>query len=123
MRKKPEICRYCGGSVVLTDPAEIYENGLGNKIYLCRSCNAYVRAASDLQPLGTLANAALRMKRREAHRVFDAWRQARGLTRRQAYRKLAVMLHLPLSRAHIGLFEIEDCDRLLRLCRTEEKGV
>lgn len=116
----PTICRYCGGKVVLTSASEIYEKS-AERIYLCRNCNAYVGVhAGSNRPLGRLANAVLRMKRRETHEIFDAFWRSRGLSRTQAYRWLAAALHLPESGAHIGNFEMDDCQRVITLCRENE---
>lgn len=118
--KIPKICRYCGGKVILTDASEIYERST-EKIYLCTNCNAYVGVHKGTdRPMGKLANAALRMKRRETHSVFDAFWSARNMTRKDAYRWLARELGVPQSRAHIGNMEMDECERVIRLCW--EKG-
>ena len=51
--KKPTICRYCGGKVILTDSVRIYGKDYGD-IYLCTTCNAFVGVHKDSgKPLGT----------------------------------------------------------------------
>lgn len=112
----PEICRYCGGKVIFTDAKKIYENGT-DKIYLCTNCNAYVGVHKGTnRPLGKLANAALRMKRRETHTFFDAFWQAQNITRAEAYRLLARELGVPERKAHIGNMEMDDCQRVIDFC-------
>lgn len=77
----PQICHYCGGKVILTQATDIYEHGEGS-IYLCTNCNAFVSChKGTTRPMGRLANAVLRMKRREVHQIFDAWWTAQGMTR------------------------------------------
>lgn len=120
----PKICRYCGGMVVLTSTSEIYQKSRVGKIYLCRSCNAYVSTQPGTsRPLGTLANAALRLKRRETHRIFDAFWSAQGMNRDQAYRWMAKAMNIPYRDAHIGLFEMEDCELLCSKCREARDAV
>jgi hypothetical protein len=77
----PKTCRYCGGKVILTDSSEIYGKSYG-KIYMCTNCNAFtgVHQNSD-KPLGTLANSILRVKRKEAHQVFDAFWKRKKMSR------------------------------------------
>ena len=121
--KIPTICRYCGGVVRLVPARKIYgasteRLGLaGEKIYLCQNCNARVGChKGTTRALGNVANEVLRLKRMEAHRVFDAlWKSGR-MTRTGAYRWLAGELHLRPDRAHIGGFEMDQCQRVIELC-------
>ena len=119
----PKICRYCGG-VIRPVPAEtIYGESagrlgmIGETVYQCQNCNARVgcHKGSD-RPLGNVANEVLRLKRVETHQVFDAFWRGQGMSRTQAYRWLAVQLHLPESRAHIGGLEMDQCQRVIELC-------
>ena len=115
--KKPTICRYCGGKVIFTDTSAIYENG-GENIYLCTNCNAYVGVHKGTDnPLGDLANAVLRLKRRETHEVFDAYWKEAGMTRSAGYKWLAVQLGIPVKSSHIGYFEMERCEKVIQLCK------
>ena len=77
--KKPTICRYCGGIIRLVSAADVYGSsterlGMQNE-YLdqCQNCNARVGChKGTTRPLGDVANEILRLKRIEAHQVFDA---------------------------------------------------
>ena len=121
--KIPTICRYCGGVIRLAPARKIYgastdRLGLaGENIYLCQNCNARVGChKGTTRPLGNVANEVLRLKRMEAHRVFDAlWKSGR-MTRTGAYRWLAGELHLRPDRAHIGGFEMDQCQKVIELC-------
>ena len=121
--KIPTICRYCGGVIRLVPARKIYgastdRLGLANEnIYLCQNCNARVGChKGTTRALGNVANEVLRLKRMEAHRVFDAlWKSGR-MTRTGAYRWLAGELHLRPDRAHIGGFEMDQCQRVIELC-------
>ena len=121
--KIPTICRYCGGVIRLAPARKIYgastdRLGLaGENIYLCQNCNARVGChKGTTRALGNVANEVLRLKRMEAHQVFDAlWKSGR-MTRTGAYRWLAGELHLRPDRAHIGGFEMDQCQKVIELC-------
>ena len=125
--KENDICRYCGGVIRLVPAKSIYGASTerlsmeGEYIYQCQNCNARVGChKGTARPLGNVANEVLRLKRMEAHRVFDAlWKSGR-MTRTEAYRWLAAQLHLPEGRAHIGGFEMDQCQNVIDLCRSIE---
>lgn len=125
----PEICRYCGGVIRLVPAKKIYGETsakrlglLNEKIYQCQNCNARVGChKGTTRPLGNVANETLRLKRIETHQVFDAYWQGRGMSRTQGYRWLAKKMNLPDQRAHIGGFEMEQCQEVIALCMTEER--
>lgn len=119
--KIPEVCEYCGGKVKLADASEVHGPKARGKIYLCTNCNACVGVhKGTTKPMGTLANTVLRLKRQEAHRVFDAIWKTRGITRSEAYGWLAGRMGLPKHRAHIAYFNVAQCDEAIRLCRDYE---
>jgi len=127
--EKPTICRYCGSPVVYTSNAEIYgkEYGTG-KCYLCRNCRAFVGVHPGTDtPLGTLANEELREWRKEAHFWFDRiWKKpTRITTRYNAYGYLAKKMGLPREETHIGMFEIEQCKKVIEFSkeRMQRNGV
>ena len=119
----PTICRYCGGVIKLIPAKMVYGESTrrlgmeGEYLYQCQNCNARVGChKGTTRPLGNVANEVLRLKRMEAHRVFDAlWKSGR-MTRTGAYRWLAGELHLRPDRAHIGGFEMDQCQRVIELC-------
>lgn len=114
----PSICRYCESPVVYTSNAEIYGREYGNgKCYLCRNCGAYVGVhTGTLIPLGTLANYELRKARNKAHIEFDKlWKSpTRIMTRYEAYKKLADIMNKDIKYTHIALFEVEECQKVLK---------
>ena len=119
--EKPTICRYCGSPVVYTSNAEIYgkEYGTG-KCYLCRNCRAFVGVHPGTDtPLGTLANEELRKWRKEAHFWFDRiWKKpTRITTRYNAYGYLARKMGLPREETHIGMFEKEQCKKVIEFSK------
>ena len=124
--KVSKICRYCGGVVRLVPARRIYGDstdrlGLAHeKIYLCQNCNARVGCHKGTsRPLGNVANEVLRLKRRETHQVFDRFWQNAGMSRTQAYKWLAKKMSLSDEDAHIGGFEMDQCQQVIDLCQEE----
>ena len=125
----PKICRYCGGLIRLVPAETIYGEdsaqrlGLRHEmIYQCQNCNARVGChKGTTRPLGNLANESLRLKRMETHKVFDAYWKARHMSRTAGYHWLAKAMHLNAEQAHIGSFEMDQCQRVIDLCRTDNK--
>ena len=114
--RKPTICRYCGGKVILTDSSQIYGKDYG-KIFLCTTCNAFVGVHKKTEkPLGTLANSILRSKRKETHQVFDKFWKDNNMSRTEGYKWLSEKMGLPYKSTHIGYFEIEDCQKVIDIC-------
>ena len=119
----PTVCRYCGGVVRLIPAEQVFRDATerlgqtGEKLYQCQNCNARVGChRGTMRPLGKLPNETLRLKRMEAHRVFDAWWKSQGMSRTKAYKWLAQRMEISTKEAHIGGFEMEQCQQLLDLC-------
>ena len=114
--KIPTICPYCGGKVIFTDSAVLYGGKSYGMVYLCTNCNASVGVHRGTKiPLGTLANAALKMKRRETHAVFDGYWKAHNIPRTDAYKWLAQQMGLPEYRTHIGQMDMAQCEQVIQL--------
>ena len=127
--KSPTICRYCGGVIRLVSAETVYGAStarLGNeneKIYQCQNCGARVGCHKGTdRPLGNVANEILRLKRIEAHQVFDGLWKRRKMSRTAAYRWLAKEMDLPMRIAHIGGFEMDQCQKVIDLCRNEKEA-
>lgn len=126
----PEICRYCGGIVRLVPARMIYGAEAAKRlkleremIYQCQNCNARVGChKGTTRPLGNLANEVLRLKRMETHQVYDAFWKRSGMTRTQAYKWLAEQMNLTEDRAHIGSFEMDQCQMVIELCKQNSEG-
>lgn len=119
----PNICRYCGGIIRLVPAKAVYGDaayrlGLEHEyIYQCQNCNARVGCHKGTKrPLGHVANEILRLKRMEAHQVFDAFWKTKGMSRTQGYQWLSRQMHLPEKRTHIGSFEMDQCQQVIDLC-------
>ena len=119
---KDVICNYCGRKAELVDSKEIYGTSYGI-MYLCRRCNAYVGCHKGTdRPLGRLADDKLRYWKKAAHAVFDPlWRKGRFYGQRSAaYEWLAEQMGLPVEQTHIGMFDVEQCKRAIKI--VQEKG-
>ena len=118
---------YCGGAVRLVSASKVYGPAAAARLgierqsfYQCQNCNARVGChPGSTRPLGNLANEALRMKRMETHHVFDSFWKERGMSRTQAYKWMAKKMRLSEELAHIGGFEIDRCQKLIKLCEKE----
>lgn len=117
-------CDYCGRETEYVDSKVIYGKSYG-KIYLCRSCMAYVGVHKGTdKPLGRLANAELRNWKKAAHAVFDPlWKYGRFRGHRNAaYAWLAQKMGLPVEKTHIGMFDVGQCRKAIEIIEKETKG-
>ena len=112
-------CPYCDGKVELKDSSIIYNGKSFGNVYVCENypkCDSFVGTHhGKTKPLGTLANARLRNKRKEAHSLYDQlWRgKNRIMSRGEAYRFMAKTLNVSQEQAHIGMLDYEQCKLLI----------
>lgn len=121
MRNAP-VCPYCRRTAVLRRAEDIHGGNAGpGNLYVCPGypqCDSYVGVHKDTTiPLGSLANAQLRQKRREAHVAFDRLWKSGNMSRDEAYRWLRGIFHLTPAKAHIARFSESMCNTLVMLCR------
>jgi hypothetical protein len=110
-------CPYCGELAVLKDSAEVYGGRSYGPIWDCRPCDAYVGTHKNSPahaPLGRLANAELRTWKIRAHAAFDPLWKTGGMGRSDAYALMAELLHIEPRAAHIGMFDVEQCQALVQ---------
>ena len=117
-------CPYCGASVELRDYNYIYHtNKYKGKVWVCNNypkCDAYVGCHKNTEiPLGRLANKKLRDLKQEAHRQFDPIWKSGLMTRKDAYKWLASMLHISVEECHIGMFDVERCREVIKICQRQ----
>jgi hypothetical protein len=55
--------------------------------------------------------------RARAHQQFDALWKNGHMTRKRAYRWLGRRMKIPPSDCHIILFDIDQCEQVIKLCR------
>jgi len=120
-------CDYCGNGAQLVDGTAIYPHRSDLyflKFWTCQPCAAYVGCHRGTQkPLGRLANAELRQAKQDAHAAFDQlWRfhtfgqqpeSYQAMTRTEAYKWLAKELGIEFDKCHIGMFDVETCQKVV----------
>ncbi len=138
------ICPYCSSNATLQDNKRIYGKSLGRS-YICDkypACDSYVGVhRSTGVPVGTIANKELRVWRMLAHKAFDKlwvshskrkkgknkngkrWKPdtKQSTDRSSAYKWLASKMRLDISDCHIGMFTVEQCGRVVELCKDKQR--
>jgi hypothetical protein len=74
------------------------------------------------EPLGRLANHELRGWKKMAHAAFDQLWLGREHTRGDMYLWLSEQLGIPMEKCHIGMFDVEQCKRVIDACRMRKYG-
>lgn len=123
MKRVNITCPYCHAKAYLRPASVVYgpkPPDPAAKYYVCArfpACDAYVAAhQKTLLPMGTLANAELREKRKEAHRALDRLWKSGMMRRPEAYRLLQLYLGLPEEEAHIARFSLRRCEEVTAFC-------
>lgn len=83
-------------------------------------CNGTLPAEVDGAPRGKPRTKELQGWRVKAHAAFDVIWKIRGFRRHTAYAWLRRVMVMPPNQAHIGKFNIDQCQKIIRL--VEEKG-
>lgn len=116
-------CPYCGEKAELVNSKEVYGKDFG-KMWICGNypkCDSYVGChKGTIAPLGTIANKELREKRKVCHFAFDALWKKYNLRRTDAYRWLSRKLELNIHDTHIGMFDINMCNRMIEIIKRGE---
>ncbi len=119
MSHEVPICPYCNkrSKKVNGDSIYLYRPDLRQMIfYDCRPCDAYVGCHKNSdKPLGRLANRELRKAKSEAHLVFDPLWKEGHMNRTDAYKWLANGLSIHRDTCHIGMFDLEQCAKVVAL--------
>lgn len=114
------VCPYCKADAELINSAEIYGRSYG-MMWICRPCDAYVgchKNSKNNMPLGRLANAELREAKKAAHVAFDTLWKGQGFgARRAAYAWLARTLSIHPQKCHIGMMDVDMCDKVIEVCQ------
>ena len=113
------VCPYCGSHAKVVDSIEVYKVKSFGMLYICedKKCGAYVGChGKSLEPMGRLADKALRMWKNHAHECFDKIWQCGKMSRREAYAWLAGMMEIAPEACHIGMFDVPLCMKAARIC-------
>ena len=118
--EKKVICPYCGSEAELVTGREIYPHRLdlyAKKFYQCEPCDAYVGCHPGTEnPLGRLADIELREAKMRAHAAFDPIWKSGNKKRGSAYAWLADQLGIDQKDCHIGMFDVDMCQRVVEVC-------
>ena len=96
----------------------LHPTGRWGPYYRCTGapqCGGSHGAHPDGTPLGVPANATTKQARIAAHTVFDALWKGGGMSRSAAYRWMATGLGIEAQDCHIGRFNADQCNKLIRL--------
>lgn len=128
------VCPYCNQPANLVYGSQVYGNRSPPeiarlRIWSCKGCRAHTRChPNSLRPMGTLAREDLRKARQEAHKALDSlWTcrpryKERKAARQETYLWLQQAMGLTESECHIGLFNIEQCRRVIELCEERKSN-
>lgn len=114
-------CPYCGHEAEFMTTKQFYGVDYGTNVYVCKDCDAYVSThGKGKTPLGTMANKELRELRKICHGLFDPLWQRGQYSRTGAYRFLQRTMDLPAEKAHIAMFNTEQCKKLIAILREKD---
>lgn len=120
-----EVCPYCKSSTKRVKQDVIYGQRFNDKDVICcvnyPKCDSYVGTHTDGRPLGRLADADLRLLKKDAHYYFDKLWKDKLLKRNVAYKLLAEHIGLPRNYTHIGWFKAETCRMVISWAKIEYK--
>ncbi len=115
------ICPKCGSAMVLKTTNKFrYPSGLPRRFWSCSKwpdCECCHGAHPDGKPFGVPADDETKKLRIAAHEVFDQLWKSRGMRRGDAYRCMQRMMGMTEDQAHIGMFNADQCRRLIGLLR------
>lgn len=120
-----KICPYCLKETELIDSAELYGKSYG-LMYICQDCDAYVGCyRGTTTVLGRLANAELREAKKRAHHYLDQLWESGKYHKHGTYTWLSKQLGIPRELTHIGMSDIEQCNRIanIRLARLKHDNI
>lgn len=120
MNHKPQKCDLCGSRTELLHAIELYGKPLEGWEWFISCTNLKCRAFVETKP-GTnlavkeMATPRTRRARRNAHKVFDQLWLPDKEKRRKAYAWLREMTGLDEKACHIGKFDFDQCQEVIRL--------
>ena len=125
---KPPVCDYCDKVARFHQHSDGFYNGTDyGPVWACTPCGAWVgchKTGTGTTPLGRLANKELRQAKIRAHAAFDPlWRGKmkrddcpQHEARQAGYRWLSKQLGIEPADTHIGMFDVETCNRVVAIC-------
>lgn len=113
--KQGKQCPYCLKEPEYINSTEVYGKDYG-MMYICKPCQAWVGVHKGTdRALGRLADANLRVWKRNAHEAFDKlWKEKLFESRSAAYFWLAIRMNI--EDPHIGEMDITQCEEVWEIC-------
>lgn len=123
-----KICPYCKSKTKTVTQKHIYGKTFkkGRYIICCVNyplCDSYVGTDDEGITLGRLANKELRQKKKEAHAHFDPLWIDKHFDRSELYAMLSDHLDIPGKYTHIGMFNINTCNKVIEYCKKLLKSI
>jgi hypothetical protein len=119
------LCDYCAQPARLVMGDAIYPGRPdlhAKSFWQCQPCAAYVGCHPGTQnPLGRLANAELRKAKMAAHTALDPIWRSGSMKRKDAYGWLAQQLGIKRNDCHIGMFDVDQCKRVVAACEQRKE--
>jgi len=116
---KSIICPYCDNPATFATGKEIYpyrKDLYSKNFWRCEPCGAYVGCHKGTdKPLGRLANKELRDAKIKAHSLFDPLWKEKKMSRTYAYKWLSERLNIDTNKCHIGMFDVEMCNKVIEI--------
>ena len=107
------ICPECGARLIYK-PSK-FGGFYGCENYQTTKCKGAIGChVGTRTPLGVPANQETRKLRTKAHLLFDNLWKNKQMKRKEAYKWLAEKMILSQDKAHIGMFNKEQCEYLIK---------
>lgn len=74
------------------------------------------------EPMGFPADKETRIWRRKAHKVFDGYWKKWKIERERAYLQLRKVMNIPKEYAHISMFDIVQCQKVIDIFKNKRPG-
>lgn len=114
---EPRACHNCKSNLIqhVDDSFRYGGEGHGETLWVCRNCNASTYCHPGTKnPLGYMANKYTRQLRGSAHKAFDKLWKKGMISRAHAYMSLSRHMKLNREATHIGYFNAEQCEEVIR---------
>lgn len=119
--RRTVTCPYCEQGAGLFTGQDVYPHRKDlheRRFWVCWPCNAWVgchETGDKTEPLGPLADEALRDARIAAHDAFAPLWQRGEMSKDMAYSWLARQLGMPVMRCRITWLSLEECRQVVRV--------
>lgn len=122
----PPVCGECGASMELRESYRFTnKNGSPKKFWGCTrypECRGTHSAHQNSgKPMGIPADKETKAWRIKAHAAFDPYVRKWFQSRPEGYRFLQNVMGLTAEQAHIAKFNIEQCQKLIKLIENSER--